>query len=881
MTRNRRQRHSSRFLCALLTFALLVPVMPTSALVSTSIDIDGAFTDWAPVFEDGANCVYDPTGDAGGANIDLAVVAATFDSTYLYQYIRRASSTGGGAPEYLAFIDRDGDMRLETGDRVVKYSLAGGNAFSSARLFAYVPANTAAGDPMPGNAGRPAGTWGTEVAVPAGSLGGATEDGGVQLEGRITWAALGIPAGTPVTMQFTSSLGSARDSTDLVAMRRYGVTVTPDRTSGASADTTVTYTHTVANTGNMSGTFGLTATSSKGWTTAIRRADNGLPVTSITLAVGESLDIVVSLLIPANAANGVKDTLTVTATHTSVAGVTGTALDLTTVGPVLVIPDRTGMMAPGGTILYNNSVLNNTEETRTITLTAVSDKGWPTTLYSADGTTVITQVILAPHTSAALVVKVVVPAAAVPDTKNITTIEARVVGSPAMRAKGYDTTTARPAISVEPDNASPAGAGTSVIYRHTITNSWSEERTINLTASSSAGWTARLYAANGSTPITSVTLPPYGGSTTVVVRVTVPAAAAPGVTDITTVRGTFGSIVDTATDRTTVSSLVTFGISGFGTPQDTFALGDRVYARGMGLNPGSQVRFRWTDPNNVSTLSNLLGVDTAGIAQGTYNIANTALTGTWTVTLLDSGGNVITSQPFYVGYKAAITALSATGGDTVDSTITVSATFENSGFVALNATRATYVIWWDENGTGAFDAGDSYVAEDGSWTLYGSGTGYSHVVTLSVGAPSGVTANSWSVTNRNLLNEGTYQLSVTWTTAGGMPLDQREATFHAVPGGPWVELTLSENAIDFGTVDPGVPYSHGGLGVQIKSNVGFDLIKSTTGATAELGLTSTLADLFGIASGTSNYTDVVSVDVPWDTAPGVYNAEIIYTVVTH
>ncbi|MGB4594160.1 MAG: hypothetical protein WBI63_10370 [Coriobacteriia bacterium] len=877
-----RRNRQPKLLSLALALVLLVPAGAGNALVRTTVDIDGSFSDWVPVFEDGANCVYDPTGDAGNSNIDLSVVASTYDDTYLYHYIRRASATGGGAPTYLAFIDLDGDNRLETGDRVVRYSLGGGNAFSGGALFAYVPANAAAGDPMPGDASRPAGSWNTEITVPAGSISGAGEDGGVQIEARITWAALGVPTDTPLTMQFYSSLGSARDNSDVLALRRYGVTVAPDRTSGASADTTVTYSHTVTNTGNLAATFNLAAISSKGWTTQIRRADNGQAITSVTLAPATSMEILVSLRIPSTTADGVRDTLSVIATHASIASATDTAVDATTVGPVLVVPDRTGSMAPGGTIVYENSVLNNTEETRTITLTATSDKGWPTAVYDATGTFPMPQVTLAPHETLGFTVQVQVPSAATLGTKNVTTIEAKVVGAPNLKGKGYDTTTARPALAVDPDNAAPAGAGTTVVYRHTVTNSWSETRTVDLTAASSLGWTARLYAEDGSTPLTSVTLAPYGGSVNIVVRVTAPQAATSGLLDVTTVTGTFGATTDIAQDRTTVSSLVTFGISGFGTPQDLFDLGDRVYARGMGLTAGTQVRFRWTDPNGVSTTSNLIGADAGGIAQTTYNIANNAAVGTWIVTLLDSGGATITSSSFYVGYRASITSLAAVGGDAVNSTITVSATFENDGFLPLTGTEATYILWWDENGSGSFDDGDGYAATDGSWATFGSGTGYSYRSSnLSVSAPNGQTLTSWDVTNRNLPHDGDYHLSVTWITAGGMLIDTREATFVAIPGGQWVELTLSDDTVDFGTVEPGVLYSHGGIGVQVKSSVGFDLLKSTTGATAELGLTTSLVDLFGMPSGTNEYTDVISIDVPWETAPGAYTATLTYTVVMH
>lgn len=863
---------------------LAVPVWspaPVAALVSAPIAIDGAYLDWAPVFEDAQNCTYDATGDSSSDNVDIALVAATWDPTYLYAYVRRASSNSGGAPDYNVFIDIDGDGQLETGDRVLDITMTGGNSYSGATLQAYVPANAAAGDPMPGDAAWPAGSWNVAVAVPGGSISGSGESGGVQLEVRLTWAALGIPAGSPVNLQFTGTQGSSRDSSDIVEMKRYGVTLTPDRTSGASTDTTVTYTHTLTNTGNMPATFNLLADSSRNWTTTITRADNGLVVNQVTLAAGASLDVRVAVRVPANAADGAKDVLTLTATHSTVAGTSASVKDTTTVGPVLVIPDRAGTMMPGGTIRYANTVVNNTAETRTVDLTASSSRGWTTAVYNAANTAPLAQVTLLPGASLGFSVRVSVPGGAAIGLKDTTTVQAQVVGVANMRGKGYDVTTCAPELAVEPNNASPAGPGTSITYRHTVTNSSATTRTVTLSATSSRAWTVRLFAADGSTPLASVTLPPYGGSANVVVRVTVPAGTAAGITDTTTLLGTVGALSDTATDITSASALVTFGISGFGTPRDTFDLGDRMYVRGMGLTAGSQVRFRFTDPGGTSTTSNLLTVDGGGMAQATYNIATNALIGQWTVTLLNSGGTAITSAPFYVGYKASITSMAVTGGNAVDSTMTATTNYSNKGAIALNGTVATYLMWWDDNGNGTYDAGDAYIAEDGTWTVYGAGTGVSHTTTFNIGAPNGSATDVWTMPNQGIQQDGTYHLTNTWRTSGGVLIETRETTFFAVPGGQWVELTLSTNAIDFGTVDPGVPYSDGGLGVQVKSNVGFDLIKSTTGAIAELGLTSTLANLFGVSAGTNNYTDIVSIDVPWDTDPGAYSAEIIYTVVTH
>ncbi len=869
----------SRLVSAVVALFMLAHVVPSAALVSTPITIDGAFEDWAAVFEDATNCVYDPTGDAGNTNMDLTVVAATMDGSYLYHYIRRATSTGGAAPTYLVFLDLDGDHWLESGDLVLRYSLTGGNAYSGASLYRYVPADPA-GDPLPGDGARPPGSWSTQIALPAGSVTGAGEAGGTQFEARIALGAIGVAPDTPIAMQFGSTLGGARDDTSPLALRRYGVSLTPaSRSSGASADTTVTYVHTVRNTGNTPATYGISINSTSDWQVTVSRAQGASEVTSVTLAPGEAADLIVAVHVPAGTPDGVRDTATLRVMDLARPAVTATANDTTLVGPVIVIPDQSGSMAPGGTITFRNTVINNSEETRTVLLSATSTKAWPTEIRDASLASTLTAVTLAPHDSAAIAVVVSVPAEAAYGTRNITTIRGVIADRPDLAGTGTDTTIVQPALSVEPDNQAPAGPGSAVSYRHVVTNSWSETRTVTLGVSSSGGWTVRIFASDGSTPVSSLTLAPYGGAAEVIVRVSVPAGTPAGLVDTSTVTATIGSLQASATDRTTVSTLVTYGVGGFGTPQDTFVLGDRVFVRAMGLNPGSQVRFRFTDPNGASTTSGLGNVDGGGVAQAAYDIAPTATTGTWAVTLLDGAGTPITTTPFHVGYKASMSALSVSGGQTQDSTVTIGATLLNEGAVDLTGTQVTYLVWWDTDGDGSFESGDEYVSETGTLEAYGTGSGVSRRAGALSVAPGAQYTDTWAFSNRILVEEGTYHLEATWTAADGRALATRSTTFHAVPGGPWIALTVSEQDVDFGAIDPSIPYVFSDLGIAVKANVDFDLLRYVSGDAPALGLTTALDDLVNQTRGDHTFSDRITVEAPWDTDPGTYQARIVYTVV--
>lgn len=121
-------------------------------------------------------------------------------------------------------------------------------------------------------------------------------------------------------------------------------------------------------------------------------------------------------------------------------------------------------------------------------------------------------------------------------------------------------------VVVDPDNSATADPGDVVVYAHTVTNSGNGDDTINLTASSSQGWTTVVFVdvnANGQydagtdTVVADTGLLPADGTFDVWVAVTVPAGTLDGTVDVTTVTGTSvfdGTVSDTALDTTTISS---------------------------------------------------------------------------------------------------------------------------------------------------------------------------------------------------------------------------------------------------------------------------------------------------------------------------------------
>ncbi len=828
----------------LVVLGLLLPLMsavvPASAIISTPISIDGDLSDWAGVRADPQNAVHDtqisdPDPDyPGQPDRDVYLVNATWDSQFLYLAYRRTSG-GTKAIVFGAYIDLNGDGLLQNSDVVCSWQVnqSGAGRFAdahasspTAHILRYNQAITGkdgpilhpGGDPMGYDGETPDG-WAdiqSGQIVPAAPMDGWMATNGIDFEGRVAWTDLGVPAGSPIAIHFVNangesfcvkwvpsntrkwtgnppqyleeSRGQVEDNVDGIWwLRLKGVDVSPDNTGGGEAGETIVYNHTIKNTGNASDTFDLSALSSHGWPFAITNT-GGAPLSSVTLAPGASQTVQVRVTIPVGTVDGTRDTTTLTAVSHTDATIVDTATDTTAAGRITITPDRSASMAPGQIAAYTFTVTNNLATAGVFDLSTASSLSFPGRITNVGGAD-ITSVSLAAGASTQVVVHVSVPSTATIGSQDITRLTAVQQGAPTVRATASATTRVEAGLTITPNRALYAGANSLVDYRHTITNSWPTTRTITLSATSSRGWTVRFYAADGVTPITTVTLGPNGAATDVIARVTVPAGTGSGVVDTTTVHATTGSTTAAVTDTTTVRQLAIFDSSGYTNQASAYSLTDTVYGRGAGLPPGSSVYFVWRSPSGaIMRTSPMRTVDTDGQAYDAYPSTATDLTGGWTLELHSSGGALLETTPFTMKWKAAITALSATDAPRVGDRVDVTSSVQNRIGRAITNSTMTYVMWWDENGDGLFGAGDTWIDGAGApRTWDGVSAVSSHTTTGINVASNGTWTESapWNVVNSKFPHQGTYNVTATWRESGGALIDAKTSQFFSIPAMGW------------------------------------------------------------------------------------------------
>ncbi|MHB8705762.1 MAG: COG1470 family protein [Coriobacteriia bacterium] len=175
----------------------------------------------------------------------------------------------------------------------------------------------------------------------------------VSLESGVTTdviVSVSVPAGASIGSQDITRLTATLNGNTSVRAFATGTTtvkagleITPDNTGYAGSNTTIFYSHTVANSWPSTRTIALSAVSTRAWPVTFFAADGVTPITQVTLGPnGDSERIYARVTIPAGTAANTVDVTTVTATTGTT---TDTATDTTTVRRLMTYLD-TGYLTP-------------------------------------------------------------------------------------------------------------------------------------------------------------------------------------------------------------------------------------------------------------------------------------------------------------------------------------------------------------------------------------------------------------------------------------------------------------------------------------------------------------------------------------------------------
>lgn len=209
-----------------------------------------------------------------------------------------------------------------------------------------------------------------------------------------------------------------------------GTTNNASVNQNANPASTVDFALDVVNAGGANDNYTLTSSVPAGWTVTYYLDANGngvldaaemTPVVSTgAVAAGAEANVIARVTVPAGATPGVNPA-SFTATSTVNPAQTDTIGDTVTINTVAAVdfaPDNAGNATAGGTITYAHTVTNIGNVADTFDLTYVSAQGWSYVFLDASNTP-ITSVALLPGASAAVSVRLTVPAGVLAGTVEI------------------------------------------------------------------------------------------------------------------------------------------------------------------------------------------------------------------------------------------------------------------------------------------------------------------------------------------------------------------------------------------------------------------------------------------------------------------------------
>ena len=359
------------------------------------------------------------------------------------------------------------------------------------------------------------------------------------------FAALGVPAGASggtqdaVTVTARSGVDSTVSATasytaQVAVSQTSGVSISPTSATMSNAPSqTIYFPFAVTNSGGATDSFSLSINSQLGWPRNIHVDSNGDGIHQSTegttttstgsMAPGATLRFFAAVNIPAGAAAGTQDTVTVKAVSAANASVSATVNYTAQVAgsqtPGVSISPTSASLSnvPTQTIYFPFAVTNNTGATDSFTLSINSQLGWPRNIHvdsngdgihqRTEGTTTSTG-SMAPGATRRFFAAVNIPAGAASGTRDTVTVKAVSRANTKLAATVYYTATvatagsysmqaemSSSAVTLSPTEALVSTSPGSTTYiSATVTNHGRSRDTIGLTAVSNSGWVTAIVA---------------------------------------------------------------------------------------------------------------------------------------------------------------------------------------------------------------------------------------------------------------------------------------------------------------------------------------------------------------------------------------------------
>lgn len=360
--------------------------------------------------------------------------------------------------------------------------------------------------------------------------------------------------------------------------------------ASAYAGTSVTFTNTVRNDGNGTDAVNIvldgTSTVPGGWGVLFLQSDGVTPLVDTgidgivdvgPLAPGDSVDVVVRLVIPGSQAAGGPFAAVVRAQSTNDPGVSNLTTDEITavLASGVDIGNYDGVAGtndatvnqntnPGTLVSFPLDVINTSGGLDTYTLSSSVPAGWTVTFFDdangngvLDGGEATPIAAIGPVAGFAevhIIARVNVPAGTAPGLNGVSfTATSNSNGAISDTIANTVTVNTFASVNFAPDLSGNTTAGGTISYTHTLTNTGNVADIWDLTYVSSQGWTYVFYDALNN-PIASLSLG-AGASATVVARLSVPSGAPIGTVETGTLTAT-GQVTLVSDDATDVTVIV-------------------------------------------------------------------------------------------------------------------------------------------------------------------------------------------------------------------------------------------------------------------------------------------------------------------------------------